>query len=221
MQADRAMMGRSLRERLSERGLALADDFVGSEICSEMVEELEFAFWRPSSVVSRTLDGSLRDHRSPARVSETTTQEWFTSPLRAKLRALERRIARQLDRPLDRYEPWQAVRYRRGGRFNFHHDAGYWADELAGERELTVLLYLQAPDQGGGTRFRELGVEVPARAGRLVVWNNLLADGTCNPHMIHAGSPVRKGRKCILVTWIRQRQMRVRLSKPSQGGPMQ
>jgi len=208
VQADVAVAGQRLRETLGQRGLAWADDFVSAEGCGAFLEELAFAFWQPSSVVSRMLDGSLLNHRSPTRVSETTTQEWFTSALKSKIRSLERRLTRLLDRPIDQYEPWQAVRYRRGGHFDFHNDAGYWACDLAGERELTVMLYLNAPDQGGGTRFRDLGIEVAARPGRLVVWNNLLVDGTCNPRMIHAGTPVRKGRKCILVTWIRQQQVR-------------
>lgn len=217
MQPNRAVTGRSLREALGRRGLVSVDHFVRPDTCDAMAEELNFAFWRPSTVVSRMADGSLQNHLSPARVSETASQEWFTPALAMKVRALEKRLARLLDRPADRYEPWQAVRYRRGGQFDFHNDAGYWAGEPAGEREITVLLYLQVPDQGGGTCFRELGVDVPASAGRLVIWNNLLADGRCNPRMIHAGTPVRKGRKCILVTWIRQRRVRLSPKQRDQG----
>lgn len=209
MQVDRIVKARALNQCLVDRSLVSVDRFLRPETCNTMAEELNFAFWQSSTVVSRALDGSLRHHRSPARVSETASQEWFTTDLTRAIRSLEKRLSCLLDRPTDRFEPWQAVRYRRGGRFGFHNDAGYWAGEPAGEREITVLLYLQAPDQGGGTHFRDLNVMVAASAGRLVVWNNLLADGTCNPRMVHAGVPVRKGRKCIITTWIRQRPVRV------------
>src|SRR3954466_7944925 len=107
-----------------------------------------------------------------------------------RIRRIETRLAALIDRAPERYEAWQATRYRPGGRFEPHFDAGYWGGDPAGEREWTALLYLDAPRRGGGTRFTELDLSIEPRAGRLVLWRNLLPDGTPDPRMKHAGEPV-------------------------------
>jgi prolyl 4-hydroxylase len=184
------------------------DGFLTPVACARALDELDFAFWRPSTVVNRARDGSVYSHVSLVRVSETTSESWFTPELRALLRRVERRLCTKLGVERNRFEEWQAVRYRRGGRFDYHLDAGFWSGEPAGEREWTVLLYLDTPPAGGATRFKELGLDVQAVAGRLLVWNNLLEPGIANPWMLHAGAPVRRGCKTILVTWIRERPAR-------------
>lgn len=184
------------------------DGLLSKRTCSLILEELEITFWRPSSVVAKQQNGSLKDYYSASRVSETAHEEWFSPELRRELRRIETRIATMLDAVVARFEEWQAIRYRRGGRFDFHFDAGYWADEPAGEREKTVLIYLDTPGAGGGTRFRELNIQVDARAGRLLTWDNLLPSGERDPRMLHAGVPVTKGIKTVLVTWVRQRTVR-------------
>jgi prolyl 4-hydroxylase len=196
------------REAWPERNPLWIDDFLSQETCAVVLEELEISFWRPSLVVRRNPKGLLRLHRSRRRVSESSSQEWFSPELLRELRRIETRLARLLGRPRERYETWQATRYDIGGKFDLHYDCGCWQNEPEGEREATVLIYLDSPSRGGGTCFPELGLEVEARAGRLLVWKNLLADGECDPRMIHSSLPLRRGRKTTLVTWIRQREIR-------------
>lgn len=184
------------------------DGFLSERTCGVVLEELEVAFWRGSSVVRRRRDGSLETCDSVRRVSETADEEWFSPRLRRELRKIEARVAAMLHVDVTRFEPWQATRYRRGGRFDFHLDAGYWAGDPAGDREKTVLVYLDTPGRGGATRFQELGLDVDARAGRLLTWDNLLADERSNARMLHAAAPVFRGVKTVLVTWIRQRGIR-------------
>ena len=57
--------------------------------------------------------------------------------------------------------------------------------------------------------FPELGLDVRARAGTVVAWENLMADGTIDPRMKHAARPLRKGSKITLTTWSRQRPIRL------------
>jgi hypothetical protein len=184
------------------------DGFLAEATCLHVLDELEFAFWRPSTVVSRTNEGALRSHRSRMRISDTTSEQWFTPQLLRAMRRIERRLVTMLHVDRARFEEWQAVRYRCGGKFDYHLDAGFWSADSAGERECTVLIYLDTPVAGGATRFKELSVEIQAISGRLLVWNNLLPDGTPNPQMLHAGAPVRRGRKTILVSWIREQNAR-------------
>src|SRR5215203_4460815 len=107
------------------------DHFLSARACAALLEELQFTFWRPSTVVRLGSGKRLIDERSDSRVSETTTYEWFNEPLRRKINAIERRLERVIPGMRDRYELWQATRYHIGGRFDFHYDCGHWADEPA------------------------------------------------------------------------------------------
>ena len=201
---------------LPEHRLRWTDGFLSERACRRILEELEISFWKPSSVIARQWDGSLRSYGSTRRVSETAHEQWFSPELLRELRRIEKRVAVILDAEVARFEQWQATRYRRGGRFDSHLDTGYWADEPAGEREKTVVIYLDTPGAGGGTRFEALDIVVEAKAGRLLTWDNLLGDGEKNPRMLHAAVPVASGIKTVLVTWVRQRKVR----EHPRGGPL-
>jgi prolyl 4-hydroxylase len=199
-------LGRVYQRRLTNP--LCVDGFLRDAACQRLLEELDFAYWNPSTVVNRSPVGGVVARRSTMRVSETTTEDWFTPSAERMARHVRERIAALLKVSPVRFEPWQAVRYRCGGKFDYHLDAGLWSNEPAGERVWTALVYLDTPSAGGATRFKELGLSISAIGGRLLLWKNLLSDGTPNPWMLHRGVPVRKGRKTILVTWIRQRRFK-------------
>ena len=184
------------------------DGFLKPRTCARMLAELDHAFWQPSTVVNRTADGDVVARRSAMRISQSAKETLFP-PAAGRIAVQTReRVGRMLRVSASRFEEWQAVRYRCGGKFDYHLDAGLWSSEPAGERVWTVMVYLDTPLAGGATTFKELGLEVQAIAGRLLIWKNLLSDGTPNPWMLHRGAPVRRGRKTILVTWIRERAAR-------------
>lgn len=186
-------------EPLSFRG------FLSREECAAIRAELAFAFWYPSTVVQR-VEGSVAAGRiSPCRVSETTDESWFTRQLADRVRSIDDRLAALLPGFRERREGWQATRYFPGGRFRPHMDCGLWDGDPAGEREQTVILFLNTPRSGGETFFPWLGAAVRPEAGRLLTWRNLTADGGCDRRMIHSSLPLLAGRKTVLVTWLRQR----------------
>ena len=84
-------------------------------------------------------------------------------------------------------------RYRpsSGERFQLHFDS---VDHLA-SRFLVFLWYLNDVEQGGATRFPDLGLEFSARAGRLLVFP---------PYWMyqHEGLPPESGDKYILSTYL-------------------
>jgi hypothetical protein len=84
-------------------------------------------------------------------------------------------------------------RYRpsTGERFQLHFDS---VDHLA-NRFLVFLWYLNDVEHGGATRFPDLGLEVAARAGRLLVFP---------PYWMfqHEGLPPESGDKYILSTYL-------------------
>ncbi len=192
------------------RKLFWIDRFLAADQCARALEELEFARWRHSGVTTYRPWRGLRSTLSPMRVSETAMESWFTPELCRLVRGIDRRIAALVPRFAERREEWQATRYGRGGKFEYHFDCGSFGHEAAGEREQTVLLYLNTPRRGGATHFRELNVEVNAVGGRLVVWRNLTADNERDLDMLHAGTPLIAGRKTVLVTWVRQHELRNR-----------
>lgn len=193
---------------LNEEGLAVVDGFVTPPECELILSELRFTLWADSAVVKYIGDENSPAYYSDMRRSQTAGQVWFTDELNEALAVIEERLALLLASSRKHFEEWQATRYGRGDRFDYHVDGGNWEQTAAGERKRSIIMYLDTPRRGGGTRFRALNRTIKARAGRVLIWNNLLPTGKCNFAMIHAGLPVKEGTKTILVSWERERQLR-------------
>jgi len=112
-------------------------------------------------------------------------------------------------------EPVQGQRYQEGQEFKPHTD--YFeprgADferycSVTGQRTWTFMIYLNDVEAGGATRFREIDKIIQPERGKLLAWNNRLADGTPNPATIHQGMKVRKGVKYVITRWYRERPWR-------------
>ena len=67
------------------------------------------------------------------------------------------------------------------------------------------MVYLNEPEDGGATRFKSIGKTIQPETGKLLAWNNLLANGEPNPATIHQGMKVRRGVKYIITKWFRER----------------
>jgi prolyl 4-hydroxylase len=196
-----------LRKPLTSE-LFLIDHFLSDGECDLILEELRFAIWRPSLTYMLQQDGTRRDVLSPYRVSRTAQQKWFSGELQAKVTEIERHFEEMFGFEKANLEYWQGTDYPAGGSFYYHLDSGYWEDHYAGDRILTLLLYLTTPAEGGGTHFRALDRTVEAKAGRLLVWNNLFPNQKCNYRMIHSSVPLVEGQKTTLITWLRQKKFR-------------
>jgi prolyl 4-hydroxylase len=70
------------------------------------------------------------------------------------------------------------------------------------------MAYLNDVEAGGATLFSALGIQIEAKAGALLMWNNALPDGSPNEATLHAGMPVLAGAKYIITKWYRTRQWR-------------
>ncbi|WP_156885908.1 2OG-Fe(II) oxygenase [Rheinheimera baltica] len=73
-----------------------------------------------------------------------------------------------------------------------------------GQRQLTVLAYLNTVSAGGETSFLKLGIKVPAQAGDMLMFRNIDAAGKLLQASYHAGEPVQAGEKWLLSKWVRQ-----------------
>ncbi|WP_343225035.1 2OG-Fe(II) oxygenase [Luteimonas sp. MC1828] len=129
------------------------------------------------------------------------------------LRTVQLRICAAAGIDLVHAEHLIVLRYAPGQQYRPHRDylpqAAIDGDRpQAGNRARTICVYLDAVEAGGGTEFPVAGVTVTPRAGRAVVFDNLLADGRPDPDSLHAGLPVERGVKWLATLWLRQRPYR-------------
>jgi hypothetical protein len=115
---------------------------------------------------------------------------------------IEARIARLLDWPVENGEGLQVLHYLPGAEYKPHHD--YFDPAKAGtpsivarggQRVGTVVMYLNAPENGGGTSFPDVALEVAPIKGNAVFFSY------DRPHPItrtlHGGAPVIAGEKWV------------------------
>lgn len=137
---------------------------------------------------------------------------------------IRQRAARfQGNRSDTRIEKTTVQTYAQEGHFTYHYDAfpDDIAAEINGNRISTLMLYLEAPSDGGGTIFPRLEVDVDtsdkcdmincdSRAngttftpvvGNGLFWMNLHGDRRLHHDTWHAGLPVISGVKTIVNIW--------------------
>lgn len=144
------------------------------------------------------------------RTSETCDLD-SAHPLVAKIRS---KLSELTGIPASHGEPLQGQRYAPGQEFKPHTDTFnpdgadfYLHCTEAGQRSWTAMLYLNEPEDGGATRFKAIGKIIQPETGKLILWNNLLPDGSPNDATLHQGMKVRRGTKYVLTLWYRQRPL--------------
>lgn len=155
----------------------------------------------PSQVMGATDDPEFR-----------TSHSCNVDPANPLVREVEARIHAVVGIQPELGETIQGQRYTQGQQFKPHCDyftpgEPYWPEQVrsGGQRTWTAMLFLNEPEAGGHTIFTEAGVTVRPRAGNLLCWNNLRADGELNPRSMHQGSPVAAGVKYVITKWYRER----------------
>jgi len=113
--------------------------------------------------------------------------------------------------PVENQEASHFVRYGIGGKYDTHHDfftegmQDYAAHiSRGGNRVFSAILYLNYGFEGGETNFPDLNLKVTPIAGKIFVWRNLTTDGKLFDKSRHAGLPVVKGTKYIIIIWVRE-----------------
>lgn len=160
------------------------------------------------------LTGSSVGHGGTAFVSKTrTSQTGFVNRRRTPtLDLIHGRFADVLGlddslwnatNPGGRAEELQIVRYRPREHYAPHLD--FSAGE-AEQRFLTLLLYIETPEQGGYTSFPEAaagrGLRVRPPRGSGVLFYSMLPDGNGDELSLHSGEPVIAGTKWVCNLWI-------------------
>ena len=157
--------------------------------------------------------------RSPVRGSVTRVRTSTTAMLGGRhddavVSRIRRRIARFSGYDVDMIEPLQVVRYERGQKYEGHHDFFDVCDledkVHNGRRQITFLIYLAdmpEGEDGGGTRFPDLNLEVMPEKGSAIVFNDCFDNGEEDGRSLHAGQPPLNPAtvKYAINGWIRSR----------------
>ena len=159
--------------------------------------------------------------RSPVRGSVTRVRTSTTAMLGGRhddavVTRIRKRIARFSGYAVDLLEPLQVVRYERGQKYEGHHDffdVCDLEDKVSnGRRQITFLIYLVGMpegENGGGTRFPELNLEVMPEQGSAIVFNDCFDNGDEDGRSLHAGQPPLNPAtvKYAINGWIRSRSV--------------
>jgi len=171
--------------------------------CDAMIEA-SAARIRGSTVVDPTTGQFVPDAR---RSSFGTHFERGADPV---VKAVEQRLAVLSGLPEPNGEGLQILHYRVGGEYRPHFDYFDPATpgcalqlKHGGQRLLTIILYLNDVEGGGGTVFPELGLEFLPEKGAALMFASMTRDGALQPQSLHGGSPVTSGVKWIATRWIR------------------
>ena len=173
--------------------------FLAPDLCAALITMIE-TDRRPSTLADDNGDPTFR-----------TSETCDLSAENSHVQALEAQLVELSGLDPAYGEPIQGQRYDVGQEFKPHTD--YFAPDgadyarfctLSGQRTWTFMIYLNDVAAGGATRFRHLDKLFQPEAGKLLFWNNRLANGAVNPATLHHGMKVRRGVKYVITKWYRE-----------------
>jgi len=146
----------------------------------------------------------------------TSSTAWFDQPEDLKdpvMVALDARIEQLTNIPRRNMEHHQVLRYDVGEHYVEHNDFIIeQRDKPCGPRLATFFMYLADVEEGGGTKFKHLDIEVRPVKGRGLLWWNLnftqLQSGKDpltmgeDHRLYHASLPVVNGTKWAVNKWL-------------------
>ena len=177
-----------------------ARDFAAPDLCRRLIALID-AGRRPSTIADDNGDAYFR-----------TSETCDLAPDDPAVVQMEALLGKLSGIDPAHGEPLQGQRYDVGQEFKPHTD--YFAPDgtdyatycsVAGQRTWTFMIYLNAVEAGGATRFKALAKTFQPEPGKLLAWNNRRPDGRVNPNTLHHGMKVRKGVKYILTKWYREK----------------
>ena len=208
--AVRARQGRDVAARLDadprikrapvkNAQIYLFHDYLSDDDCDTLMRLID-ANRRPSTL--------LATHDDPEfRTSDSCDLDRWSD----EVRPIDERIAALLGIPPENGETLQGQRYAPGQQFRahcdyFHESQPYWPamQKQGGQRTWTAMAFLNDVEEGGATWFPRAGIRVNPKRGLLLMWNNMLPDGSPNLDTLHEGMRVIAGTKYIVTKWFRE-----------------
>lgn len=181
------------------------DDFLSEEERDHLILHSTPHLKRSEVVDPDSGDGTTNEYR-------TGLNHCFQRGQDLVIQGIEQKIADACAVRVLQLEFLQVNKYEVGHEFKPHQD---WLDEKTpghqkqlaqgGQRTLSVIVYLKAPEEGGDTLFETLNLRVKPTPLSALLWYNVNDKVEPDHRVVHAGLPVTKGEKWILTCWIRER----------------
>ena len=189
---------------LKQPQVILLGNVLSMEECDAIVAHCGTRYTR--STVTAEADGASVVHEG--RTSEMAFIQRGEAEVAERI---ERRLAALAHWPVDCGEPFQLQKYGITQEYRPHFD---WLDPdspghrshllRGGQRLATFILYLSDVEEGGGTVFPNIGLEVFPKKGNALFFLNTNINHQPDQQTLHGGSPVVNGTKIIANKWLRQ-----------------
>lgn len=189
---------------LKKPQVILLGNVLSAEECDAIVEHCGSRYTR--STVTAEEDGASVVHEG--RTSEMAFIQRGEAEVAERI---DRRLAALAHWAPECSEPFQLQKYGKTQEYRPHFD---WLDPdsaghrshltRGGQRLATFILYLCDVEQGGGTVFPALGLEVFPKKGNALWFLNTDDNHQPDRQTLHGGAPVVSGTKIIANKWLRQ-----------------
>lgn len=180
--------------------LVLLENFVTDEEADRLVQIANEQGLQRSMKAVHVGEQSVIEGRTS---SNTWCQDTcMTDPMVAKVL---QRIANTTKSTINHSEHLQLLRYEEGQFYAGHSDfIPYQLDLPCGARVMTIFLYLNDVEEGGGTRFPELDITQNPKKGSALLWPNVKNEDPLenDNRTFHEALPVIKGVKYGANSWI-------------------
>jgi len=187
----------------------IIDNFISDEDCDHFINISK------NNLQRALVSGNGNGYESKGRSGQNC---WLQHDKDKVTENIANRIAKLVEYPLENAESFQFIYYGKDQEYYNHCDA-YSFDKSektarcilrGGQRIVTALVYLNNVEKGGHTRFSKLNINVEAKKGRILVFQNCIK-GTNIVHNLteHAGTPVIEGEKYAFNLWFRQQSKKI------------
>ena len=190
----------------ADPAITAVQGFLAPDVCDWIIDRTG-EHMAPAKVAGSGVDGPVQDQM---RTNSSAELGLVHTDLVVLL--IRGRLSAACGLPVNAMEVPQVLRYTVGQQFRPHEDyllpdGAYQARDLAshGQRARTLLIYLNDAFEGGETDFPLLGPRFKGRKGEALMFTNVLADGSPDRRMRHAGLPPSAGEKWLFSQWVRDR----------------
>jgi len=201
----------ALGEFTSPPWVITVDDFLTAEECETLIDlGAKRGYELSKDVGKRKADGTYDSAESDGR---TSTNAWCVQD--CYNHTTSQQVLKKLEDltgiPDSHGEYLQLLKYEVGQFYEHHHDyIMHHMKRSMGPRILTVFLYLNDVEAGGGTHFNDLDITVEPKRGRALLWPSVTDmhpdDKDRRTH--HEALKVEKGIKYGANAWMHQRDFK-------------
>ena len=189
----------TIKQRRRDYVVTEVADFLTEKECQHIIQQAQALLTRSSTIRhGKTKASSLL---------RTSRSAFFTESKDPVIKNIQQRIADYTGMDKNCLEPLQVTHYQESQFYAPHYDAlsaGQVKFGGEGDRQCTMIIYLNDNFQGGQTRFNKLQMRIQPQLGKAVVFNNLAENGKVDILSKHSADPVKNGEKWIINQWIRQ-----------------